>query len=120
MAQTTLKLHTVQSNGSTWVDPTDPDFSVRFRTNSTPKNLNGVRVTNQISEIIINDVFPITVGSDTAQDALSVRLRCSGSIESIDRLKVIIANLAAQVDSWTGEDVLLGFQPTTAPVNGTV
>lgn len=103
--------------GSTFADPTDPNFTVRFKTNSGRKNLNGLSVDNYITEIIVNDLAPVVSGSVSATDALAVRVRISGSSLSHDRLKKIVGGLAAQLPAWTNENVILGFTPTTIPVN---
>lgn len=103
--------------GVTYADPTSPDYSVRFRTVKQPKSLNGVLLENYVTEIIVNDVHQISVGSVTANDTLSVRIRASGSLESQTRLKAILEAAAAKVSAWNSENVLIGFEPTTVPEN---
>lgn len=103
--------------GVTYADPSDPDFTCRFKTNRTVKSLNGVSVDNYLSEIIINDSHQVTLGTTTARDPLSVRIRTSGSIESMDRLEEILLSVATQLSAWTSENALKGFEPTTVPVN---
>lgn len=121
MPVSTLKLHSQQPNGSVYADPLDPDYTVRFKTNSNPKTLDGQRTTNYVTEIIVNDLNDVTLGGKVTADALSVRIKVSGSIESIDKLKLMLQNVSDKlVTNWLGEDVLLGFQPVTAPVNGVV
>lgn len=104
-------------DGPVYADPLKPDYNVRFKTTSSPKSLDGVRVNNYVTEIIISDVHPIVVGSVNTNDTLSVRLRVSGSSESMTRLKAVINNLGTQVSSWGTENVFLGFDPTTVPSN---
>lgn len=122
MAVSTLQLFSQQSNGVTYADPLDSDYTCRFKTNSAPKLIDGHRTTNVTTEIILNDNFDITLGDATVADALSVRLRVSGSVESVDQLSLMIRNLCSNLTDvkWLGENVLLGFPPTTAPVNGEV
>lgn len=103
--------------GPVYADPLKPDFSVRFKTTSAAKSLNGARTTNYVTEIIINDNNAISVGGVAAVDALSVRLRVSGSSQSMARLKAVVDNLGTQLASWTSEGILLGFSPTTLPTN---
>lgn len=103
--------------GPTYADPSDPDFTVRFKTTSGRKNLNGISVDNYITEIIVNDLYSVESGSNSATDALAVRVRVSGSSLSHDRLKEILAGLASQLATWGNENVLLGFEPQTAPIN---
>lgn len=105
--------------GSTFVDPTDPNFSVRFKTTRNRKNLNGIAVDNFVTEIIVSDLEPITVGSTDANDTLAVRVRVSGSEYSHARLQAILASVAEQIPTWNTENVLLGFRPSTVPVNPT-
>ncbi len=103
--------------GVTFADPASPDFTVRFKTSRSLKNLNGVSVDNYLCEIIVNDSNEVTLGSVTANDALSVRIRVSGSIESMDRLADILAAICGQTATWISENVLKGFEPSTVPVN---
>lgn len=103
--------------GVTYADPSEPDFTVRFKTNRSVKSLNGVNVDNYLTEVIVNDAHEVTIGSTTARDPLSVRIRTSGSIESMARLKEILVSVAGQLGTWSTENVFLGFEPTTAPVN---
>lgn len=103
--------------GVTYADPAEPDFTVRFKTNRTLKGLNGVNVDNYLTEVIVNDRNEVTIGSVTANDPLSVRVRVSGSIESMARLKEIVTSIATQLDTWGNENVFLGFEPVTVPVN---
>lgn len=107
------------SDGAIYADPADPDFSVRFKTTSAPKSLNGISTTNRITEIIINDLSEVTVGSATGIDPLSVRLRVSGSVESHARLVELVNSLGGKLSTWTGQNVLKGFPPSTVPVNPT-
>lgn len=114
---TTLKLYSQQPNGVTFSDPTDPDYTIRFKTNASPKIINGLRTTNYVHELIINEVAAVSgLGDGSSTEALSVRLRTSGSLESIPALKAMVSDLAAQLDQWLTEDILVGFPPATAPV----
>lgn len=104
-------------DGSIFADPVQPSFNVRFKTTTSRKSLNGVQTNNLITEIIITDDNQVTIGGINAVDALSVRLRVSGAVESLDRLKEILSGACAQVNSWTNENVLTGFTPSTVPLN---
>lgn len=116
MANVTLSVKSQDNAGITYGDPAKPDNTVRFRFSSTVKNLNGVNATNYLTEIIANDNNSITIGGVSAQDALSVRIRISGTLESKARLRVLLTSLAAQVGQWETENVVQGFRPVTAPV----
>lgn len=117
MTTTSLQLYSQQQNGVIYANPADPDFQVRFKHSAQPKLLDGVRTTNYITEIIATDLNSVTVGSKNLNDAVSVRVRVSGAIESMDRLKEILSNMASQLPVWAAENVLTGFQPTTAPID---
>lgn len=117
MANATLKLLQQLNDGQVYADPADPGFTTRFKTTSAQKSLNGQRTTNYVSEIIINDDHTVVIGSQSVVDAVSVRLRVSGAVESMARIKEIVNNLGAQLQDWTDEDVFIGFAPTTVPEN---
>lgn len=115
MASVTLSVKSQDQNGVTYADPAKPANTVRFRFSNTSKVLNGVTVANLATEIICNDSNQVTVGGVSAQDALSVRIRVSGSFESKARLRDLLTSLAAQVGQWETENVMQGFRPVTAP-----
>lgn len=120
MSVNTLQLYSQQPNGVTFCDPLRPEFIVRFKTTSAQKVIDGMKVQNYITEIAANDNNVVTIGSVNASDALSVRMRASGSQHSVARLKQMLLDLAGKLDTWGDENVLLGFNPTTAPVNTVV
>lgn len=104
------------ATGVTYADPSDRDYTVRFKFSSAMKSLSGVPVLNQVSEIIINDMSDATVGSETVQEALSIRIKVSGSSASSVRKKALVDAAAAQLATWGTENVWEGFEPTTVPV----
>lgn len=111
------QLLSADSYGVTFADPLDPNFTVRFKTVKSRKQINGLSLDNYVTEIICNDITPARIGEGNVNDTVSVRFRVSGSEHSIPRLKAILASLASQVDAWSAENALLGFRPTTVPVN---
>lgn len=115
MATVTLSVKSQENAGVTYADPAKPDCSVRFRFSSVNKTLNGVQVPNLATEIIANDNNSITVGGVSALDALSIRIRVSGTLYSKARLRDILTSLAAKLGTWETENVMQGFRPTTAP-----
>lgn len=115
MSQT--QLLTRDAYGVTYADPLDRDFTVRFKTVNNRKNLNGIAVDNFLTEIIVNDLNDIDVSGQPARDALSVRVKVSGSDLSKGRLGAILSSIATQLPAWESENVLLGFSPVTVPVN---
>lgn len=117
MSNPTQLYHT-DTFGSTFVDPAKPTFSVRFKTTKNRKAIAGESVDNYVTEIIINDNNSVELcSSECGSEAVSVRLKVSGSNLSQPRLKAIVESMSAQVANWIDENVLLGFQPTTVPVN---
>lgn len=116
MAAVTLSVKSTDNAGVTYADPAKPDCTIRFRASSSAKILNGVSVPNFATEIIINDQNSITVGSVSAQDPLSIRIRTSGALASKTRLRNLLVSAAAQMATWETENVLQGFRPSTAPV----
>lgn len=109
------QLYSRDANGVTFADPADPDYTVRFKSTQTRKALGGVNVQNYVEEIVINDLVPVTIGTATVNDAVSVRLRISGSDKSHARTKAILKSLAAQLPAWADGNVSVGFEPTEAP-----
>ena len=114
----TLKVLRQEQTGVVYADPSDPNLTVRFRNTTSNKTLNGVQTKNYLTEIIVNDDNSVTVGGVAAQDALSVRVRVSGTNESQTRIGAILTALGNQLATWHGEKVFVGFNPTTAPVIG--
>lgn len=112
---TALRLLRSDTTGVTYADPAKPDFQIRFKTTQANKSLNGLPVANYATEIIVTDSNPVTIGSVTAKDAISVRIRVSGTVNSAARLESVISMLTSHLDAWVDEDVLAGFSPTTIP-----
>lgn len=106
-----------EPNSVTFSDPLDPNFTVRFKTTTSPKSVDGLRLQNYVTEIIINDSVAIIDGTKTVRDPISARIKCSGSPEGHQRLKAILLSAASQLDEWIDEDVLLGYEVVTAPIN---
>jgi len=112
----TLSVKSMDSAGITYGDPAKPDCTVRFRFSSANKTINGVTVANNAAEIIMNDNNTVTVGGVSALDALSIRIRVSGTLASKTRLRQLLTSMAAQMGTWETENVMQGFRPSTAPV----
>lgn len=116
MTTRNLQLYSRLPNGDVWADPIDPDYTVRFKTNAQPKVLDGMKTTNYVTEIIVNDNGKVSVGGLSVSDARSVRIRTSGAIESIADLKAMCSDACNQlVSAWLAENVLTGFPVTTPP-----
>lgn len=115
MAFPATKIKTRDAYGVTYSAPTDPELSVRFKTNVSTKSIGGVTLQNYLSELIINDLNEVAVGGSTANDPVSVRLRISGALESRARVAEMLAELALHLNTWESEDVFIGFEPNTAP-----
>lgn len=117
MSVNTLLLFSQQPNGVTYCDPENPDFTVKFKSTSSQKVLDGKKVQNVITEIGINDNHAVAIGGVVVSDALSVRIRTSGSVPSMPRLKQMLLDAAGKLGTWSDENVLIGFKPTTPPIN---
>lgn len=113
----TMKVLRRETDGVVYADPADRGFTIRFKNSTATKNLSGVPTTNHATEIIVNDDVDVTLNSVAAVDALSIRIRTSCSKEAMPRLKLLLVSLAGQLDEWSTEDVFLGFEPVTAPLN---
>jgi hypothetical protein len=111
-----LKVQKTQPTGPIYADLDKPDQTVRFASNSRGKNVDGMPLTNVVSQVIINDLAPLTIGEETIKDTVSVRLRVSASSQSSAKVSELIAALAAQLTTWDAEGVFQGFPPETAPV----
>lgn len=118
MAFPATKVKTRDAFGVTFSAPSDPELSVRFKTNVSTKSIGGVTLQNYLNEIIINDLNLVTVGANSANDPISIRLRTSGALESRARMAELLTELAAKINTWEAEDVFIGFEPVTSP--GTV
>lgn len=114
------QLYSRDANGVTFADPTDPDYTIRFKNTQTRKSLGGTQVDNYVEEIVINDLVPVTLGNQTANDSVSVRIRISGSSASHARVKSIMKSVAAQLPGWADGNVALGFEPSTPPATPAV
>lgn len=115
----TFKIQKIENSGVVYAEPTKPDLTVRVKHAAQAKTLNGVSVTNQATEIIITESHLITVGEVSATDALSVRLRVSGSLQATSRKKALLLALVSTIQNWDDEDVFSGFNPTTVPASPT-
>jgi len=103
------------ATGVTYALPSDPDFTVRFKYTNQMKSLSGIPVRNNVTEIIINDTSDVVLGSETVPEALSIRIKVSGSHAAKARKDALIAAVSAQLATWASENVFEGFEPTTAP-----
>lgn len=111
----TMKVQKTENTGIVYATPTEPDLSVRVKHQTAKKSLAGVAVTNQVTEIIWTDANEVDLGAVKALDAVSVRVRVSGSLQSTDRKKSLCAAMRTTLAKWENEDVLSGFNPTSVP-----
>lgn len=112
----TLKVLRNETHGVVFADQAAPDLTVRFRTTTASKVLNKMPVKNYVTEIVYNDDNNITIAGVSAIDALSLRIRVSGTAESETRLGELLGAVAAQLLTWQSEGVFKGFAPVSAPV----
>lgn len=121
MPSRNTKVFCRDATGVTFSDPSSVSgFSVRFKTASARKTIDGLLLQNSMTEIIVADTNQVTVGAKTVNDPLSIRVRVSGAVNSAARVKAILASIAGQLPTWGNEDVFLGFEPVTVPVNPTL
>jgi hypothetical protein len=110
-----LALYSQNPNGTTWADPSDPNYVVRFKTTQAPKSIGGHATKNVVHEIITNGTNPVPVGDGVVMDAVSARIRLSGALESRAVVAKMLRDTAATLESWDTENVFVGFQPATPP-----
>lgn len=114
---TDTQLYSRKADGVTYSDPARPSFTVRMKTTLSPKTLDGLKTNNVVTEIIVNDKITITKDGATSDDPISVRVRISGSQLSHDALKNVLKGLSPQLSTWSDQNVVLGFEPTTVPTS---
>jgi hypothetical protein len=113
--QSDLAIKTRDASGVTFASPSKPDLTVRFKTTQGIKSLGGVTVSNYLTEVIYNDLNPISIGSDTVNDPVSVRIRVSAGLASASRLSEIFTDIATNLAYWDTENAFKGFTPSTVP-----
>lgn len=109
----TMQIIATDQYGVTYADPADPDFQIRFKTLSARKSVDGKSLVNYVSEVIITDSH--RVGVDSPNEALSVRMRTSGSIENKAQVYALVDFLANNISQFKTDSVFYGFRPSTAP-----
>lgn len=104
-------------NSITYANPTDPNFQVRIKTSSAKKVLKGNPVDNYITDIIATDdhAVELPTSAGKVEDALSVRIRTSGTVYGHERILKILQSLATNYQAWYEEGVFVGFEPATLP-----
>lgn len=112
------KIQKIENNGVTYANPADPDSTFRVKHSQTKKSLGKNSVQNSVTEIILNDQVAVAFGTTSENDAVSVRVRISGSQnpESIARKRTMMKTLAKNLTTWADSDVVKGFNPDTVPV----
>lgn len=103
--------------GVVFADPASPDFRVRFDHSELTKKVGTAQTSTHITEIKVNDANTINVDGVSGTDNIAVNIRISASPESKVRVKQVLTQLCAQLPKWADENVFIGFQPTTLPVN---
>lgn len=104
--------------GIVYANPSDPDCQMRLHTETFRKSLNGVQVENKRTDLVYTDLNPVTLpgkNGDGANDALSVRVRISGSTLSDKRLKEMMRNVGNSLIAWAEQPVIMGFEPSESP-----
>lgn len=120
MPNSTLALFRREDAGNVYRDPANPSFQVRIKATSQQKTVDAIRSTNLVQEIIVTDAFQTAsdINGESFADPLSVRIKLSGSPNSVPRLAQILHSVADQAELWmTSEHSMLGFEITTMPIN---
>lgn len=110
-----FQVHTTDTFGPTYRDPDQPHLSVRFKSKTGNKTLGDLVTENVVSEIIVNDSLTVSDGGVSGSDALSLRVRVSGSSLSNARVTELLGMLAGQLMTWDSEHVFQGYNPVTTP-----
>lgn len=115
MALTPLQMYRNGTDGAIFMSPAKPSYSVRFKTLRSPKKLGSIQTENVVQEIIATALNQVNVGNNTADDAISVRIRVSGSVLSEAAVNALATAIASSVPAWTAEHVMVGYNPVTPP-----
>lgn len=110
-----LKIRKTENNGVVYSNPSDLGLTVRFKQNDQMKKLDNLPVANYLTEIIVNDDFQIPLAEKKVIDAISIRVRVSGTHQSKARIKELLKMLGTKFETWADEDVFSGFRPQTPP-----
>lgn len=116
----TFKLQSSQPGSAIWADTSDINHTLRAKVDIAPKNISGVNLVNNRSEVIHNRKVPVTVGTLTTTEAQSIRVSFSGSLEASAQLAADWAVVKANTDAFIASLMLKGFVPTDAVVTTTV
>lgn len=106
------KLQSVDVNSVTFADPSDINHTFRVKNSRTPKNLQGVPLTNNRMEFIDNSHAVRISGDNVAKEPLSIRVIISGSIESETEVLQRWTDMKTNVDAAIVDGALKGFKPT--------
>lgn len=85
--------------------------TLRVIVGTAPKSSGKVALTNVRAEFIELYPMPVTQGTESGTDVVSVRTVVSGSTLSEENIKVALAQHQANVASAVANDVLKGFVP---------
>lgn len=100
----------------TFADPTDPNCTIRVKRSGGVKKIGPLSVDNNVTEVISNDTVTLSEGGTIlGDDAISVRMRISGSARSKSRLLRLMNMTIAYVEALEDDGVFEGFEPTATP-----
>lgn len=118
-----LQLFRQEANGQLFKDPSDPDYTVRVKANSSQKTVNGVALTNDRVEIVINDQAVITsdLNDNKTVDAKSIRISFSANPQSYASLVDMFEAVSPDIRTWLlNEHAAKGFPLVTLPKRPTL
>lgn len=112
-----LKVYRREVGSVLYKDPSDLAFTVRLKQSTQTKTIDRVRASNNILEIILNDIKGVTsdLTGEAFADPQSIRVKFSGAPASRDSLKAKFTWLAENVGTWLDEGAMEGFEVSSIP-----
>lgn len=112
-----LKVYRREVGSVLYKDPLDLAYTVRLKQSTQTKTIDRVRSSNNVLEVILNDVSTVTsdLTGEAFADPQSIRVKFSGSPASRAQLKAKFLWLATTVDVWLDEGAMEGFEVSTIP-----
>lgn len=101
-------------NGETrYASPADINHTLRVAVGTSQKTAGAVALTNNRLEFIESLQAPVTQGTDTAKETVSIRIVASGSTSNEALIKAAVTQSFANFTAIMNDKGLLGFTPVT-------
>lgn len=105
------------SNGEIrYADPSDVTHTLRVVVSTAPKTAGAVSLTNNRLEYIESIHAPVTDGTNTAKEVVSIRIVASGSTLNEVLIKAAVTQAFANYTAVMNDKGLQGFTPEIALV----